>query len=358
MGRAQCARVPTPKALLPYRWTSAAEPHFDRRRRLLAAHPEISQLMGWDPWPNLRMALVVALQFGLAAWMQNGADHGRWWGRFWWLLLVGYLAGGVANHYSGVIWHEASHNCVAPTTFWNRVAGIFANLPVVVPCAMSFRRYHMMHHTFMGIPGRDNDLPGKQEAQWVGNSWWKKILWLHLFTFFAIFNRGFWNKLDRWEVAGVVVQLSVDAATIFFLGWTAFGYLALSTWLATGPHPIAGHFIQEHYLWDANQETYSYYGILNKVTLNMGYHNEHHDFVNVPGKNLPRLHQIAREEYGSLVAHTSWTATYWEFITNQGLSHWSRFARTLEVLQKTRRQALAGDRRRIESERGGQRIAA
>ncbi|CAG8799102.1 12159_t:CDS:2, partial [Racocetra fulgida] len=45
-------------------------------------------------------------------------------------------------------------------------------------------------------------------------------------------------------------------------------------------HPVAARYIQEHYTFDDGQETYSYYGRLNKIFMNIGYHNEHHDFTN------------------------------------------------------------------------------
>lgn len=71
------------------------------------------------------------------------------------------------------------------------------------------------------------------------------------------------------------------------------------------------------------QETYSYYGPLNALTYNVGYHNEHHDFPQIPHSKLYRLRQIAPEFYNTLAWHTSWCWIIWTFLTDPEVKHFA-----------------------------------
>lgn len=61
---------------------------------------------------------------------------------------------------------------------------------------------------------------------------------------------------------------------------------------------------------------------------NVGYHNEHHDFPQIPGSRLPALKAIAPEYYNTLAYHTSYTWVLWRFITDPNVGPWSRVRRT------------------------------
>src|SRR6266566_4802822 len=74
-----------------------------------------------------------------------------------------------------------------------------------------------------------------------------------------------------------------------------FLYLVFAFFFSVGLHPVGARWIQEHYTYDFDQETFSYYGPINRVALNMGYHNEHHDLPSIPWNNLPKLRVMAPE---------------------------------------------------------------
>lgn len=121
--------------------------------------------------------------------------------------------------------------------------------------------------------------------------------------------------------------VGIDVAIVVLVGPWALVYLVLSTVFALGLHPVGGRWIQEHFVTEPGQETYSYYGPLNPLALNVGYHNEHHDFAGIPWNRLPRLRALAPEKYDTLVSYRSWSALVVRFIRDPSLSLYRRITR-------------------------------
>ena len=222
------------------------------------------------------------------------------------MLLLAYTVGAVAKHALFVQMHECTHNLIFKKRVLNTLAGCLANIPSVFPASVSFQRYHLKHHAYQGVYELDADIPSEWEAKWVGNSSIRKAIWLALFPIFATFHTLRIKEVqvfDRWILLNWAIVVGADILIVLTLGWTALLYLLASMFFAAGLHPLGARWIQRHYLMGSPQETYSYYGALNRVAFNVGYHNEHHDFPSVPWHRLPRLKAAASEWYDGLEAH-------------------------------------------------------
>jgi sphingolipid delta-4 desaturase len=303
-----------------FSWSDGPEPHAERRRAMLLVHPEIRSLYGPCPRTKYICTALVAAQI-LAAYLLRDSP--------WWVLVaVGYAFGGVINHALLLAIHELSHNLAFRRPLHNRLFGLFVNLPIGLPVAATFRHYHLLHHAHQGVEGIDTDLPTALEGQLLRTRP-RKALWMFLqAVFYAVRPLVVLpKKPNRWELANFAVQLAFDALILYFWGLRALLYLPLGTILASGLHPIAGHYLSEHYVFRPGQETYSYYGPLNRLTFNVGYHNEHHDFPFIPGSRLPRLRALAKEFYEPLASHSSWTRTIWQYVMSPELGGFSRIKR-------------------------------
>jgi sphingolipid delta-4 desaturase len=322
---------------LTFRIADDGEPHARRMVQLLKQHPEIEQLYGYDRRTAALVLLLTASQLFFAWASTTPTWVGTWWGTF----LLALIVGGPISHWCAMGIHEASHNLAARTEIGNRLVAMIGNIPLVVPAAMSFCRYHLWHHVFLGVRDRDNDLPTDWEVHAVGTSGPRKALWLLAYIFFGTLGRGFLHPPKRWEVINIVLQLAIMGAVWAAFGPWAIGYLFLSLVLGFGIHPVAGHWIHEHYLFHGVQETYSYYGPLNWLTFNVGYHNEHHDFQNVPGWRLPELHAMCLDTYGALRGADSWVGIQWRFVVDPTLGHHSRILRSMETFKAAARDRSA-----------------
>jgi sphingolipid delta-4 desaturase len=306
-----------------FAFSSAPEPHRNRTKEILRRHPEVRQLIGTNPVTLWWTVALVAFQLALAALVPRFS---------WWLVVaMAFCIGAFANHALFVVIHECAHKLVFRRKLPNILTAMFANLPLFVPGALSFQKYHLKHHAFQGIYELDADLPSRWEARLIGHSVVGKTLWLMLYPIFQALRPLRIREVplfDRWTTANLLIQVGFNVAVYLVLGPKALVYLALSLFFSIGLHPLGARWIQRHYVTtEGDQETFSYYGFLNALTFNVGYHNEHHDFPSVPWNNLPRVRATAPEAYQDLSYHRSWTRLLFRFLFDPTLSLWSRVIR-------------------------------
>lgn len=151
----------------------------------------------------------------------------------------------------------------------------------------------MEHHKYLGEDGIDVDLPTRLELLCLNNVLGKVFFWsvsLPFAIYHTLVNHATENstfqiifyalrpgfvrsqKPTYWHLIGIATQLSFDFLLATFMpgGRHMFIYFIMSSFWAGSLHPLAGHFIAEHYVWDnLQQETYSYYGWLNVFAYNV-----------------------------------------------------------------------------------------
>ncbi|KAF3760648.1 hypothetical protein M406DRAFT_47982 [Cryphonectria parasitica EP155] len=317
-------------------WTYTEEPHRTRRLAIIKAHPEVTKLCGPEPLTKYVVAFVVSLQIFCGYLLR---DTSFWSWKFW---ALAYVVGATANQNLFLAIHEISHNLAFRSPLANRLFAIFANLPIGVPYSASFRPYHLTHHKSLGVDGLDTDLPTALEAVVFDSILGKAFFCTFQIFFYAIRPMCVFQVTFTWvHFANLLVQAAFDYALVTATGSSKpLLYLLLSSFLAGSLHPTAGHFIAEHYVYEtvhpeardpANNlpipETYSYYGPLNAVTYNVGYHNEHHDFPAIAWTRLPKLREIADEFYSPLPRHDSWVLVLWRFVWDANVGVTSRVKR-------------------------------
>lgn len=290
---------------------------------MLKAHSGVTKLMGIDPMTKYKIAVAVFLQV-LSLELLQGAPWYTW-------VFCCYTLAGAINGSMTLAMHELSHNLGARRPILNRFLAIFANLPMGLPAAATFRRYHLEHHKFMGEDKVDVDIPSTFEGFVFYDVWWKKAIWLFFQPAWYSLRPLFISpkNVSGWELFNYVCTISFDAMIFSRYGVGGIAYLALGTICGMQFHPIAGHFVAEHFVMKDEQETYSYYGPLNWLTYNVGYHNEHHDFPFISSRNLPVLRKMAAEFYDTIPHYHSWVKVLWDFIVDPKLTPFSRIKRNL-----------------------------
>jgi sphingolipid delta-4 desaturase len=297
------------------------EPHTIRNRKIMEKYPEIEKLFKRDPFT---LAWVIGIHICQMAICSAIVYFNISWG---YVALVALLIGAIFNHALFVLIHDITHyNCFASKRM-NDICAIFANLPQIIPSAIGFRIYHRDHHHFLGDSINDPDIPTVMEIK-LNRNVLTRLLYIILMPLFYGLRPYFKapKPVSLWE------RINIAACAVYILGiYSIFGgkalvYLILCTYFGLSIHPVGAHVIAEHYEFSKGQDTYSYYGWINYLNFNMGYHIEHHDFPNIPWSRLPEVRKIAPEFYNTLPTVDSYVKVIFKYIFDGSLGPWSRIA--------------------------------
>ena len=291
-----------------------------RSKETFCNHRKIQKLFGHDYRTKYILFCVVATHL----WCSTLVTKISW---LKYLLMV-YLPGATCTQAIFLGIHECAHGLTSKSMQTSRIHGMCANFPLVFPMFSIFQYYHLRHHSKQDVYGEDPDLPTKLEQEFV-KSKLGKFVWLSLqIVIYSL--RPLMTvplKLNRFMIYNFVLQTAFVWVWIQSFGIEPVKYLVLCIMVSGGLHPCSGHFLSEHYppvRGPLTQTTFSYYGPLNYITWNVGYHNEHHDFPQIPWSRLPMVTELAKDHYSSLITCKSWIMTLITFICDDALGPHNR----------------------------------
>ena len=205
--------------------------------------------------------------------------------------------------------HETTHRTPFRTPWLNDWVGRLAGFLLLLPLEW-FRAFHLAHHRWTNLPGKDPELAGQMPESVRGWAWhvsgvpywWSQ---LRLMT-----------ALVRGRVADGFVAEGAKPRVVAEVRWMAFGYalVALSlfwspfllwVWLVPvllGQPVLRLYLLAEHGDCPAvenmflNTRTTFTTRLIRWLAWNMPYHVEHHVWPTVPFHRLPELHGLVKED--------------------------------------------------------------
>jgi sphingolipid delta-4 desaturase len=247
---------------------------------------------------------------------------------FGWWLAATYFIGSYMNHALYVLMHDLIHFTMFESRDVNLLGAIVANLAQGLPSAISFGRFHRDHHAYLSVPMIDPDIPAPWEVKMFKYSY-TKVLFIMILPFLYLGRPMFMHpkKISFYEALNWVVCISFNTFVYRQFGLQSVLYLIVGSLMGLSINPCGTHLLAEHFEYVKGQETFSYYGPLNYINLNMGLHVEHHDFPMMPWHRLSKLRKIAPEFYEKIPSHSSYLGVWIRFIFDDTMGAPCRISR-------------------------------
>ena len=224
----------------------------------------------------------------------------------WWLLLP---VQGVLIVFLFTLEHEATHRTPFRSLWLNEWAGRLAGFLLILPFEW-FRAFHMAHHRWTNLPGKDPELAGEKPGTLRAWAWHVSGVpyWRAEVRLMAALIAG--RVTDGFVAAGATARV-VREARIMGIGYGLAGLTFLWTdlllWAWLLPMLLGQPFLRLYLLAEhgdcpevadmfRNTRTTLTTRAVRWLAWNMPYHVEHHVWPGVPFHRLPEVHGLMRAE--------------------------------------------------------------
>ena len=223
----------------------------------------------------------------------------------WWLLLP---VQGVLITFLFTLEHECTHRTPFATERLNTWVGRACGVVLVLPFEW-FRYFHLAHHRWTNIPGKDPELAGAKPQGAASWAWHVSGLpyWGAEIRLMAGLVRG--RASGDYLPEGALARMKAEAlgmALIYALAALSLIWSPVLIWVWLVPallgQPVLRlYLLAEHgdcpFVANMFQNTRTTFTnrLVRFVAWNMPYHAEHHVYPTVPFHQLPALHQKMRQ---------------------------------------------------------------
>jgi len=236
------------------------------------------------------------------------------WGT-WWAILAFLLYGTVYTVGAISRWHEVSHGTVFKTAWLNEAMYQLTSFMILVQATL-FRWSHVRHHTDTIIVGRDREILAERPPQWntLLSNFFRVLAFhqafldtvKHSFGRMSAEEQALIPKSEHrkffWEariwlilIIGVIGWcIAIGSILPLMFIWLPSFYGHVFNWaLVITQHGGLSEDVLDHRL---NTRTFYTNPFIRFLYSNMNYHVEHHMFPMVPYYNLPKLHELMKDD--------------------------------------------------------------
>lgn len=206
--------------------------------------------------------------------------------------------GAPLSHGLYVLALEFSNNLCFGHELLDRVSAILSNFSTGIPYAELVRYFDAEHRVFYdSTVYKDPEKPSDLEVKMVQGAG-IKIVYLCCYPLIYVYRLLSRHSItfNRFLLWNIVLQTIFNLYVWYYYGFIFLCYLFLSTYVSMCPlHPFSAHLLMQHQKLDLRLKsslTYSYYGVVNLFTFNMGYHRERHENPKIPWSKLPLVRQL------------------------------------------------------------------